>query len=482
MAILARLLRVPRLRASAPYRTPHPTHGRPLAQAPPQGRPPGAKLAGEGSADRAVRGSHPIERLARPAAYLMKVPPAVAGQRGHDRTFHAACILIQGFDLTIDEARPLLHQWNLGCTPPWSTAELEHKLLDALKAGDSRPRGYLWDHGFQSSGKNLRRDSGHDSNGLGSGPRPSRLGNDFPPTPPLLLYTCPDGHEANPHRLAQQFLMSTFAFAGGIGLRYWRDEFHSWDGTAYNAVPPSEMRAQATRSVADEFDRLYRISLLEKDLELPGSYPADAGGGNKGRARGLKSRAVARPIAVTGRLVSDVLQALASLVMVPSRQIPAQPAWLTAWPEGLSAPEGLPLAVEPAWPAGEILAARNALVHLPSLVQGIAHSTPPSPCFFNAYGARIWFRSRSPGTPRVAGLSRADLGARYRKHFGSPRMVRLSANPRYAAAKDFDDGWPQTFRARNDRPGAEGACGVKHSGQPHAFDPGPAVWPVDVHR
>ena len=230
--------------ASTPHRTSHSTHGRQVAQVAPQGRPARAKVAGKRSADSAVRPSQPIERLARPAAYLMKIPPAVAGQRGHDRTFHAACILIQGFDLTIDEARPLLHQWNLGCTPPWSTAELEHKLVDALKAGDSRPRGYLWDHGFQSSGKNLRRDSRHESNGPGSGPRPSRLGNDFPPTPPLPLDTCPDGHEANPHRLAQQFLMSTFAFAGGIGLRYWRDEFHSWDGTAYNAVPAGEMRAQ----------------------------------------------------------------------------------------------------------------------------------------------------------------------------------------------------------------------------------------------
>ena len=87
------------------------------------------------------------ERLARAAAYLAKIPPAVAGERGHDRTFHAACVLVQGFDLTIDEARPLLHQWNLGCIPPWSPAELEHKLHDALRAGDSRPRGYLWDRG-----------------------------------------------------------------------------------------------------------------------------------------------------------------------------------------------------------------------------------------------------------------------------------------------------------------------------------------------
>ena len=37
-------------------------------------------------------------------------PGPVAGERGHDRTFHAACVLIQGFDLAIDEARPLLSE------------------------------------------------------------------------------------------------------------------------------------------------------------------------------------------------------------------------------------------------------------------------------------------------------------------------------------------------------------------------------------
>src|SRR5260370_39074656 len=68
------------------------------------------------------------ERLARAAAYLTKIPPAVSGERGHDRTFHAACVLVQGFDLTIDDARPLLHKWSLACVPPCSHAELEHKL------------------------------------------------------------------------------------------------------------------------------------------------------------------------------------------------------------------------------------------------------------------------------------------------------------------------------------------------------------------
>ena len=45
----------------------------------------------------------------------------------------------------------------------------------------------------------------------------------------------PMARRPTPTALPQQFLMSEFAFAGGIGLRYWRDEFHSWDGTAYHA-------------------------------------------------------------------------------------------------------------------------------------------------------------------------------------------------------------------------------------------------------
>lgn len=81
-------------------------------------------------------------RQRRIAAYLARIPPAVSGQRGHDRTFHAACVLVKGFSLTLDEARPLLREWNERCAPPWSTAELEHK-LESAPAPDDRPRGYL---------------------------------------------------------------------------------------------------------------------------------------------------------------------------------------------------------------------------------------------------------------------------------------------------------------------------------------------------
>ena len=120
----------------------------------------------------------------------------------------------------------------------------------------------------------------HGRDGQGSGPPPSHLGRTARPhSPSPQPGHCPDGQEANPHRLAQSFLMSGFAFAGGIGLRYWRDEFHSWDGTAYHAVPEGEIRAQLTRWIAEEFERLYRLALDEMDqqgrCERASRTPAD---------------------------------------------------------------------------------------------------------------------------------------------------------------------------------------------------------------
>ncbi len=94
--------------------------------------------------------------------------------------------------------------------------------------------------------------------------------------------------------------------------------------------------------------------------------------------------------------MSDVLQALASLVIVPSRQIAAQPAWLPAWPSGIPA-QTQPVELDQAnWPADEILPAKNALVHLPSLMHGISRTVPPSPRFFNAYALEYNFDPAAP--------------------------------------------------------------------------------------
>jgi hypothetical protein len=79
----------------------------------------------------------------RARKYLAKVPPAVSGQCGHNATFHAACVLVKGFGLSVDSAYSLLAEWNAECQPPWSESELRHKLSDAAKARG--PVNYLRD-------------------------------------------------------------------------------------------------------------------------------------------------------------------------------------------------------------------------------------------------------------------------------------------------------------------------------------------------
>ena len=82
--------------------------------------------------------------LRRAAAYLDRLPPAIAGQGGHAATFDAALKILSGFDLTPDEALGLiLERFNPRCEPPWSEAELRHKLEDA--AAHAKERGRLLD-------------------------------------------------------------------------------------------------------------------------------------------------------------------------------------------------------------------------------------------------------------------------------------------------------------------------------------------------
>src|SRR5205823_11428362 len=79
--------------------------------------------------------------------YLGKYPPAISGQSGHDRTFHVAALLVNGFGLCDGDAFTLLQNWNLGCQPPWSERELRHKLDSALKAPHTEPRGHMLGEG-----------------------------------------------------------------------------------------------------------------------------------------------------------------------------------------------------------------------------------------------------------------------------------------------------------------------------------------------
>jgi len=82
---------------------------------------------------------------ARIRAYIAKMPEAVSGDRGHVATLKVATVLVVGFDLSIDMARPYLVEYNRNCEPPWSERDLEHKLTEADANKRDLVRGWLLD-------------------------------------------------------------------------------------------------------------------------------------------------------------------------------------------------------------------------------------------------------------------------------------------------------------------------------------------------
>lgn len=84
--------------------------------------------------------------------YLAKCDPAVSGQHGHDTTFKVAIALVWGFALRRDVALAHLRAYNQKCQPPWSEAELEHKIDSAIRTANrewavnelnTKPPGHL---------------------------------------------------------------------------------------------------------------------------------------------------------------------------------------------------------------------------------------------------------------------------------------------------------------------------------------------------
>jgi hypothetical protein len=84
--------------------------------------------------------------------YLKRCPPAVSGQHGHDQTFKVAIALVWGFALRREVALAHLRAYNQTCQPPWSEAELEHKIDSAISVANhqwrvdelnTKPAGYL---------------------------------------------------------------------------------------------------------------------------------------------------------------------------------------------------------------------------------------------------------------------------------------------------------------------------------------------------
>jgi hypothetical protein len=99
-----------------------------------------------------------IEVIERARRYVSKCPPAISGQRGHNKTFHVACVLVNGFALGEAESMQLLHDWNASCQPPWSEHELLHKVNAARHAQHAKPKGHLLGSG-QAQLVDSRRES-----------------------------------------------------------------------------------------------------------------------------------------------------------------------------------------------------------------------------------------------------------------------------------------------------------------------------------
>lgn len=104
---------------------------------------PTAATKASSDSTSARKSTHAGDVVARARAYLQTIPVAVAGQHGHDRTYYAAGRLVRGFNLDDNTAFSLLSEWNQSCQPPWTDAELWHKIHDQVRVPG--PRGFLLD-------------------------------------------------------------------------------------------------------------------------------------------------------------------------------------------------------------------------------------------------------------------------------------------------------------------------------------------------
>jgi len=168
--------------------------------------------------------------------------------------------------------------------------------------------------------------------------------------PPIASLEGPD----DPHRLARLYLSNRHGSRNGVPiLRYWLNEWHRWKDGSYRPVAESELASDLTTAVKEEFDRL---NLIEQ-------------------AEATDPKETRR---VTCRLIRDVTLALQGMCTLEGDRM--APFWIGA---------------EGPWPANEIFATENSLVHIPSLVdaESAEATVDANPLFFTLNGADYKFDS-----------------------------------------------------------------------------------------
>ena len=79
----------------------------------------------------------------RALRYILTIE-AISGAGGHRDTFRVAAILRNGFALPIEDAMPIMLDWNEhNASPPWTEREIEHKLRSVDATPPIKPKGYL---------------------------------------------------------------------------------------------------------------------------------------------------------------------------------------------------------------------------------------------------------------------------------------------------------------------------------------------------
>jgi putative DNA primase/helicase len=183
--------------------------------------------------------------LRRASAYLKEMPEAIQGNRGSDNTYAAATALVHGFGLSAADALALLvDEYNPRCSPPWSEAELAHKINDAATKPHRQPHGYLLG------------DSQEFAASVGT-PVPSASAPSGPT--PAAAKGEPIGEVTNPHRLAALMLREP----SNAHLRSYQGDFVQWRDGSYHSLTSEDIRAKLTKWTAREFERAYRAALAD---------------------------------------------------------------------------------------------------------------------------------------------------------------------------------------------------------------------------
>lgn len=109
----------------------------------------------------------------------------------------------------------------------------------------------------------------------------------------------------DPHRLARINLKKYATTRRGSTLRFWRGEWWVWKVTHYRKIDPAELRAKITKSVKDEFDRLWE----EKKERYEAWRKSDS-------YDEAKDKGTPEAQKVTKALITNVMDATASLVVL----------------------------------------------------------------------------------------------------------------------------------------------------------------------